>query len=68
MTEYYKKPTKIGSLMLDSILLDWKKVKLWLNFENGLEGIILDLKDIYYLSSSPSNLIGLGLLNNHNIY
>lgn len=68
MTDYYKRPTKIGGSTSDEILPGQEKVRLWLSLENGLEGVILDLKNDYYLPSSPSNLVSLGLLNDHDIY
>ncbi len=30
--------------------------------------VILNLKNVYYLPSSPSNLVSLALLNDHGIY
>lgn len=36
--------------------------------KDGTEGVILDLKDLFFLPSSPSYLVSLALLNNHNIF
>ena len=68
MTDYYERPTRIGCSTSDGISPGRGKVQLRLSLENGLKGAILDLKNVYYLPSSPSNLVSLGLLNDHDIY
>ncbi len=68
MTDYCKRPTRIGGSTSDGISTGRVKVKLRLSLENGLEGVILDLNDVYYLPSSLSNLASLRLLNDHDIY
>ncbi len=39
-----------------------------LALDDGSEGIILNLRNVFYLPNSPSNLISLSLLNNAGIY
>lgn len=44
-----------------------EKVRLRLANDNE-DRVILNLKNVYYLPSSLSNLVSLTLLNNHGIY
>ena len=41
---------------------------LCLALKNNSEGLILNLQNIYNLSSSPCNLVSLALLNNSGIF
>ena len=59
---------RIGGSTLDGISPGRRKVRLCLSLQSGLESVILDLKDVYYLPSSFSNLVSPGLLNDHDIY
>lgn len=59
ITEYYKKSTKIGRLILDKILLGQRNIYLYLNLKREKKGIILDLKDIFFLPNNLSNLVSL---------
>lgn len=68
MTEYYNKPTRIGGSTSDGLSPGRGKVRLRLAQKNGSEGMVLDLKDVFLLPSSPSNLVSLALLNNGGIY
>ena len=68
MTEYYERPTRIGGSTADGISPSRGKVRLRLSLKNGREGVILDLKNMFLLPHSPSNLVSLGLLNNHGIF
>lgn len=68
MTDYCKRPTRIKGSTSDGLSLGHGKMRLRLSLENRLERVILDLKDVYYLPSSLSNLVSLGLLNDHDIY
>lgn len=69
MTNYRKTPTRIRGSISDKISLGYGMIWLRLSLKDtGVEGVVLDLKNVYYLPSSLSNLISLGLLNNHNIY
>lgn len=43
-------------------------VKFRLAREYGNEGLILNLRNVFYLPKSPSNLVSLGLLNDAGIY
>lgn len=68
MTDYLEKPTKIGGFTSDGISPGRGKVRLRLSLQDGCEGVILDLKNVYFLPSSPSNLVSLGLLNDHHVF
>lgn len=68
MTEYHKKQTWIGSSTLNGVSAGRGKMRLWLSQKDGSEGVILDLKDVFFLPSSPSNLVSLVLLNNTGIF
>lgn len=64
---YIKRLTKNRKLTLEQVLLSRKRVCLCLA-NNNKDKIILNLKNIYYLSKRLSNLINLILFNNHRIY
>lgn len=68
MTGYYDRPTRIGGSTSDGVLPGRGKVRLRLSQKDGSEGIIFDLKDVFFLPSSPSNLVSLALLNNGGIF
>lgn len=68
MTGYYEKPTRIGRSIADGMLPGQGNVRFCLSLKGGKEGVILDLKDVFFLPSSPSNLVSLGLLNNYGIF
>ena len=44
------------------------KIQLRLGLEDNLEGLILNLQNIYYFSNNPGNLVNLEFLNNSGIY
>ncbi len=44
------------------------KIRLRLGLEDDSEGVILNLRNVYYLPSSPCNLVSLGLLNDSGIF
>ena len=67
MYKYMERPTRIGGSTSEGVLLGRGKVRLRLANDNK-DGVILNLKNIYYLPSNPSNLVSLALLNNHGIY
>lgn len=68
MTGYYDRPTRIGGSTSDGVSPGRGKVRLRLSQKDGSEGMILDLKDVFFLPSSPSNLVSLALLNNGGIF
>lgn len=68
MTRYCKKFTKIEGSTSDEISPRRGRVRLCLSLKGGKKGIILDLKDVFFLPSSPSNLVSLGLFNDHGIF
>lgn len=67
MHDYTERPTRIGGSTLEEVLPGRGKVCLRLANDNE-DGTILNFKNVYYLSSSPSNLVSLALLNDHGIY
>ena len=68
MTGYLANPTRVGGSTSDGILPGRGIVKIRLAKEDGSEGLILNLQNVFYLPNSPSNLVSLGLLNNAGIY
>lgn len=68
MTEYHERPTQIGGSTSNGVSPGRGKVRLRLSQKDGSEGVILNLKDVFYLPSSPSNLVSLALLNNSGIF
>lgn len=68
MTKFYNKPTQIGGSTSDGVSLGQGKVWLCFSQKNSTEGVILNLKDVFFLPSSPCNLVSLALLNNHKIF
>ncbi len=67
MTEDYNKPTRIGESTSDGSSSRRGKIRIRLGFEDGSEGLVLNLQNVYYLPSSPCNLVSLRLLNNSGI-
>ncbi len=68
MTEFYDKLTRIVGSTSDGVSPGRGKVRLCLSQKDGTEGVILNLKDVFFLPSSPYNLVSLALLNNHKIF
>lgn len=68
MAEFQERPTKVGGSTSDGVSPGRGTVRLRLGLEDGLEGLILNLKNVYYLLNSPCNLVSLGLLNNSGIF
>ncbi len=68
MTKFYDKPTRIGGSISDGVSPGRGKVRLRLSQKDGTEGVILNLKDVFFPPSSPCNLVSLALLNNHKIF
>lgn len=69
MTNYYEKTTRIEVSRSNRILQYCDKVPLWLSFKDtGVKEVVLDFKNVYYLLSSSSNFVNLGLLNDYNIH
>lgn len=44
------------------------KIKIQLVMNDSSEDLVLTLRNVFYLSNSPSNLVNIGLLNNTGIY
>lgn len=68
MTEYHDKPTRIGGSTADGVSPGRGKVRLCLSLKDDHEGVVLNLNDVFFLPSSPSNVVSLGLLNIHGIF
>lgn len=58
----------MGRSILDKLLPKQKKIYLCLAWNNESEGRVFDFKNIFFLSSSLSNLISLTIFNNSRIY
>lgn len=67
MHDYTERPTRIGGSTSERVLPGRGKVRLRPANDNE-DGAILNLKNVYYLPSSLSNLVSLALLNDHGIY
>ena len=65
MIKYHEKPTRIGGSTADGMSPGRGKMRLRLSLKNGRKGVILDLKNVFLLPHSPSNIVSLDLLNNH---
>ena len=68
MAKFQERPTKVRRSISDRVLPGREIVCLSLGVEDGLEGLILNLKNIYYLSYNLCNLVSLRLLNNNGIF
>ena len=68
MTEYWELPTWIGGSISNGDSLGRKKIRLCLSLKDGLEGLVLNLYNVFYLPNSPCNLVSLGLLNDNDIF
>lgn len=68
MTAYQERPTKVGGSTSYGVSPGRGRVRLRLGLEDGSEGLILNLENVYYLPNSPCNLVSLGLLNNSGIF
>lgn len=67
MANYVERPTRIGGSTSEGISPGRGKVRLRLAVSKR-EGVTLTLNNVYYLPSSPSNLVSLALLNDNKIY
>lgn len=68
ITRYHIKSIKIEKLILNRISLKQRNVCLCLSLKRGEKGIIFDLKNVFFLLNSLSNLVSLGLLNDYRIF
>lgn len=68
MTGFTENPTRVGGSTSDGISPGRGTVKIRLSKEDGSEGLILSLRNVFYLPNSRSNLVSLGLLNDSGIY
>lgn len=68
ITNFMENPTKIRGSTLDNISLGKKKVKIRLILKNRIEGLVLILTNVFYLSNNLFNLASLSLQNNAGIY
>lgn len=67
MANYVEWPTRIGGSTSEGISPGRGKVQLRLAVSEK-EGVTLTFNNVYYLPSSPSNLVSLVLLNDNKIY
>lgn len=68
ITDFIEKPTKVKKSIVDSMSPRYGTVWIRSVLEDGSERVILNLRIIFYLSNSLSNLISLSLLNDANIF
>lgn len=53
MTDFTEKPTKVGGSTADGVSPGRGTVRIRLALEDGSEGVILNLRDVFYLPNSP---------------
>lgn len=68
MTKFYNKPMQIGGSTSDEISLGQGQIELYFSQRDNTEGVILDLKVVFFLPNSSCNLVSLPLLNNYSIF
>lgn len=68
MAKFQKQLTKVGGSILDEILPRRKIVCLKLRLKDGLEKLILNLQNLYYLPKSPWNFMILRLFNDNSVF
>lgn len=68
VTDFTENLTRVGGSTSDGISPGRGTVKIRLAMEDGNEGLILNLRTVFYLPNSLSNLVSLGLLNDAGIY
>lgn len=68
MIKYTDKSIRIRRSTADKISLDKRKVKIQLAKKDSLEGLMLTLINIFYISNSLLTLISFGLFNDSKIY
>lgn len=70
MANYIERPTCVGGSTSEGISPGRGKVRLRLavSRESEEKGVTLTLNNVYYLPSSPSNLVSFALLNDNKIY
>lgn len=68
MTGYQELPTRIGGSTSDGVSPGRGSIRLRLALKDGSEGLIPNLRNVYYLPNSPCNLVSLGLLNDSGIF
>ncbi len=68
MTNFAERPTRVARSILDGVSPSRGTVRIRLALEDGSERIIINLRNVFYLSNSPSNLISLSLFNDARIY
>ncbi len=68
MTEYRELPARIGGSTSDGVSPGRGKIRLRLALKDGSEGLVLNLRNVFYIPNSPCNLVSLGLLNDSEIF
>lgn len=53
---------------MDKILLSGEKIRLYLPLKDSLEELVLNFYNVFYLLTSPYNLVSLDLLNDSDIF
>lgn len=68
MTGYQELPIRIGGSTSDGVSSGRRIVRLWLALKDGVEGLVLNLQNVYYLPNSLCNMVILSLLNGNRIF
>lgn len=68
ITDFIKKPTRVGRSTTDKLFLGGGIVQIRLALKNRDEGVILNLWNVFYQPINSSNLVSLSFLNNADIF
>lgn len=68
MTDFTERPTRVGGSTADGVSPGRETVQIRLALEDGSEGVILNLRIVFYLPNRPSNLVSLSLLNDAGVF
>ncbi len=61
MTDFTERPTRVGRSTADGVSAGRGTVRIRLVLKDGSEGLILNLRNVFYLPNSPSNLNDAGV-------
>lgn len=67
-TNFIEKPIRVGGSTTDGVSPSRGIVWIRLVLEDEWEGVILNLRNVFYLPNSPFNLVSLSFLNDNNIF
>lgn len=68
MTHFTEKLTRVKKSTADGFSPERRNDRIRLALEDGSEGLIFNLRNIFYVPNSLSNLVSLGLPNDTGVY